>query len=226
LISSRRKKHPINPLQKTKIRPVTEMDLKDGTVAVETARRCAEAETNGGGAAILAKKRSENIGWPASFSEKKGVFVTISEYPSGDLRGCIGYPEPVFPFGDALRMSAIAACHDPRFFDLKYEETDRCTFEVTVLTVPEKVEFGSPEELVSKISIGRDGLIISHKGRRGLLLPQVPTEFGWDAEEFLKHLSLKAGLGPKAWKEPGVTIESFSGEIFSETSPRGEIVRK
>ncbi|MDR1954856.1 MAG: TIGR00296 family protein [Candidatus Methanoplasma sp.] len=193
------------------------MEFKDGIAAVRAARCFAEAETKG--------ERAEPS-LPEGFSEKKGVFVTISEYPSGDLRGCIGYPEPIFPLRDALKMSAEAACHDPRFMDLTFGETNRCTFEVTILSVPEKVRYGSAEELLSKIEIGRDGLILSFRGRRGLLLPQVPAEFGWGTEEFLRHLSMKAGFGPNTWKEPGVGIESFSGEIFSETSPRGDVVRK
>lgn len=194
-----------------------EMDLADGVTAVTAARRYAEAET---------KKETAELSFQEGFSEKKGVFVTISEYPSGDLRGCIGYPEPVLPLKDALKMSAMAACHDPRFNDLTFSEAAACVFEVTVLTIPHKIRHGSPEELLSKIAIGRDGLIITHKGRRGLLLPQVPLEFGWDKEEFLMHLSMKAGLSPIAWKDPDATIESFNGEIFTEASPGGEVVRK
>jgi uncharacterized protein (TIGR00296 family) len=193
------------------------MELTDGTAAVRAARVYAEAETKG---------EAAEAPLPKGFSEKKGVFVTISQYPSGDLRGCIGYPEPILPLKDALKMSAIAACHDPRFNDLAFSETNKCTFEVTVLTVPQRIQYKTPEELLQKMVIGRDGLILSFKGRRGLLLPQVPVEWGWDAEEFLEHLSTKAGFAPKTWKDPGVCIESFSGEIFTETSPRGEVVRK
>jgi len=193
------------------------MELIDGTAAVKAARTFAEAET---------KKEAADVILPDHFFEKKGVFVTISKYPSGDLRGCIGYPEPVLSFRDALRLSALAACHDPRFNDLTFEEAKECTFEVTVLTVPHRVVYGSTEELKSKIVIGRDGLILTYRGRRGLLLPQVPLEFGWDAEEYLSNLSMKAGLSPDTWMAQGVTIESFKGEIFSETSPRGEVVRK
>ena len=193
------------------------MELADGTAAVTAARHCAEAETKGAVA---------NPSFPDGFLEKKGVFVTISEYPSGDLRGCIGYPEPIFPLKDALKLSAVAACHDPRFDDLTFEETKTCTFEVTILTPPQKIIYASPEELLSKIEIGRDGLILTYKGRRGLLLPQVPVEFGWGAEEFLKHLSMKAGFGPAAWRDPQVVIESFNGEIFTEKSPGGDVVRE
>lgn len=193
------------------------MELEEGIAAVKAARCYAESETN--------RERTE-CQFPEGFSEKKGAFVTISKYPSGELRGCIGYPEPVLSLGDAIKMSAIAACHDPRFNDLTFEETKNCTFEVTILTVPKKIEYRVPDELISKIEIGRDGLILTYEGRRGLLLPQVPVELGWDTEEFLRYLSMKAGLNPGTWREPGVTIESFSGEIFSEISPRGDIIRK
>jgi uncharacterized protein, PH0010 family len=196
---------------------LNEMDLADGRIAVRAARTIAEHEVTG---------RLVKTDVPDRFSEKKGVFVTISQYPSGDLRGCIGYPEPVFSLGEALRMSAAAACHDPRFDDLTKSELDNCTLEVTVLTTPQKIMYSEPRELLSKIEIGRDGLIMGLKGRRGLLLPQVASEWGWDAEEFLQHLSNKAGLPPDAWKHPDANIESFQGEIFSETSPNGDVVRK
>ncbi len=193
------------------------MDTEDGITAVRAARAFAEAETMCGVAEF-------QLSGP--FLEKKGVFVTISKFPSGDLRGCIGYPEPIFPIKDALRMAAEGAINDPRFTPLTSDEAEKCTFEVTILTVPEEIEYSSENELISKIVIGRDGLIISYSGRRGLLLPQVPLEFEWDVKEYLEHLSMKAGLPKYAWKEQGVKIESFQGEIFSETSPRGDVVRK
>jgi uncharacterized protein, PH0010 family len=196
---------------------LNKMDAADGMIAVKAARAVTECEVTG---------RPAEIDVPDCFSEKKGVFVTISQYPSGDLRGCIGYPEPVFPLKEALRMSAAAACHDPRFDDLTKNELDNCTLEVTILTVPQKIVYDGPQDLLSKIEIGRDGLILELKGRRGLLLPQVAPEWGWDTEEFLQHLSNKAGLPTDAWKHPDANIESFQGEIFSETSPNGDVVRK
>jgi len=193
------------------------MDPADGKAAVKAARAVAESEVTG---------RQTKTDMPDRFSEKKGVFVTISKYPSGDLRGCIGYPEPIFPLREALRMSATAACHDPRFNDLTKDELDDCTLEVTILTVPERIENTGPQDLLSKIEIGRDGLILELNGRRGLLLPQVASEWGWDAEEFLQHLSNKAGLPIDAWRRPDAVIERFQGEIFSETFPNGDVVRK
>jgi uncharacterized protein (TIGR00296 family) len=72
--------------------------------------------------------------------------------------------------------------------------------------------------LPEKVETGRHGLMISHHGRRGLLLPQVPIEWGWDRERFLSETCRKAGLPPNAWQH-GATIEAFTAEVFSELSP-------
>ena len=105
-------------------------------------------------------------------------------------------------------------------------ELDGVVVEVTVLTVPREIGYDDPRSLPGMVHIGEDGLIIECMGRRGLLLPQVPVEWGWDAETFLRHLSMKAGLLPDAWTWDGARIWSFGGEVFSETSPRGDIVRR
>ena len=191
------------------------MDIDEGIIAVKAARSSIEAETVG---------LDPDLEFPKSFDRKSGVFVTVSTYPQGNLRGCIGYPEPVFPLKDALVYSAQSACHDPRFMPLSEREAVNCTVEVTVLSQPEVMECRK-EELPKNIVIGRDGLIIQYGGRRGLLLPQVPVEWGWDSEEFLEHLCDKAGLPQGTWKHKDTVISSFTGEIFKETSPRGEIVR-
>ena len=182
---------------------------------MKAARSSIEAETVG---------LSPEIEFPRSFDRKSGVFVTISTYPQGNLRGCIGYPEPVFPLKDALVYSAQSACHDPRFMPLSERESVNCTVEVTVLSQPVLMECGK-EDLPKEIVIGRDGLIIQLGGRRGLLLPQVPVEWGWGPEEFLEQLCAKAGLPSDAWKLKDASIWAFTGEIFREESPRGEIVR-
>ena len=194
-----------------------EMEHSEGVIAVKIARAIAESEVGG---------EEADVAMPSSFLDCKGVFVTISEYPSGDLRGCIGYPEPVFPLKDSLAMSASAACRDPRFDDLTLDEVKNCTFEVTILTTPGIIGSKDPEEILRSIGIGTDGLIMEFNGHRGLLLPQVPVEWGWDAEEFLEHLSIKARCPPETWMHPDAELRRFKGEIFSETSPRGEIIRK
>ena len=191
------------------------MDTEDGILAVKAARSSIEAETQG---------LSPELDLPRSFARKSGVFVTINTYPDGNLRGCIGYPEPVYPLKDALVFSAQSACHDPRFMPLSLKEAVNCTVEVTILSPPVLIECDK-KELPKKIVIGRDGLIIQFGRRRGLLLPQVPVEWGWDQEEFLRQLSAKAGLPYDAWTLKDSTIWSFTGEIFHELSPKGEIVR-
>lgn len=188
-----------------------------GESAVAFARLCIESEVRGTAAPEIPKD---------GFDDPRGVFVTVNTFPSGDLRGCIGYPYPVMPLGEAIDSSARSACHDPRFPDLSERELDGVVVEVTILTVPREIGYDDPRSLPGMVHIGEDGLIIECMGRRGLLLPQVPVEWGWDAETFLRHLSMKAGLPPDAWTWDGARIWSFGGEVFSETSPRGDIVRR
>ena len=191
------------------------METDEGILAVKAARTSIEAETQG----IMPE-----IDLPDSFDRKSGVFVTINTYPSGTLRGCIGYPEPVFALRDALVHSAESACHDPRFMPLSFKESVNCTVEVTILSEP--VLMDCPKEDIPKnIVIGRDGLIIQFGRRRGLLLPQVPVEWGWDVNEYLEQICYKAGLPADAWKLKDSMMWTFTGEIFRELTPRGEIVR-
>ena len=163
---------------------------------------------------------------PPIFKEKRGVFVTLHTHPNHQLRGCIGIPYPVMPFEKALEEAAVGSTHDPRFHPLKEKELDHVVIEVTILTAPSQIIVNQPSELPQQITIGEDGLIIKYHGRSGLLLPQVPIEQGWDAEEFLTQLCFKADLPPDAWFEPNVMIYRFSGQIFTEDSPNGIIREK
>ena len=191
--------------------------LDVGASTVSFARLCVDAEVRGG---------RVDVPEVPGFSDSRGVFVTLNMFPSGDLRGCIGYPYPVMPLGMAVHDSAVSACHDPRFLDLSGKEADAVTVEVTLLTVPETIVHDGPEDLLNRVRIGTDGLILECSGHRGLLLPQVPVEWGWDVREFLKHLSTKAGLPQNAWMRDDARIMSFRGEVYSEETPRGNIVRK
>ncbi len=157
-----------------------------------------------------------------TFSSNAGVFVTLN-YQS-DLRGCIGYPLPDKKLFNALQEAAIsAATEDPRFPSVTFEELDQITFEVTVLTPPEEIEVSDPLEYPSKIKVGRDGLIVKSGFNSGLLLPQVPKEYGWNEEDFLGHTCEKAGLPKEQWKEKDTKILKFEGIVFKEESPHGKI---
>ena len=139
-----------------------------------------------------------------------GAFVSLHTH-EGDLRGCIGTIHPVAPLCHAVSSNAInAAFRDPRFYPLEREELPRVHIEISVM---------SPIEVVTDVGtilIGRDGLIITRGSRAGLLLPQVASEYGWDAETFLAHTCQKAGLPRDAWQHPDCRIERFSAEVFSE----------
>ncbi len=161
------------------------------------------------------------------FNEDRGVFVTLETYPEKELRGCIGYPEPIMPLGDAVKDAAVsAATRDPRFPPVRESELDNLIVEVSVLTKPELIKVKKPMEYAKEVVVGRDGLIVEKGYFRGLLLPQVPVEWKWDAEEFLSNTCMKAGLNPDAWLLHATKIYKFSAQIFSETSPAGEVVEK
>jgi hypothetical protein len=160
------------------------------------------------------------------FDQERGVFVTLHTYPTHDLRGCIGIPQPVMPLKNALVESAKSVTRDPRFPPLREQELDNIIVEVTILTKPELITVKSPDEYPTKISIGQDGLIVEQGIYKGLLLPQVPLEQCWDEEEFLCHTCMKAGLPPDAWLEKNTRVKKFQGQIFSEVAPRGEIKEK
>ncbi len=165
---------------------------------------------------------------PEHLREKSGVFVTLNRIVNEhvQLRGCIGRPYPTQPLIEATRDSAIdAALHDPRFRPVTADELDSIVVELSVLTPPKKIEYERPEELLDLVKIGRDGLIVSRGMWRGLLLPQVPVEWGWNIQEFLEHTCNKAGLPADAWRDPETEFMSFQAEIFGETCPHGEIVR-
>jgi len=188
---------------------------EEGKIAVKIARRVIEK--------YVKNEEITTTDYPDSFKEKSGVFVTINTYPKKELRGCIGYPEPVMPLIDAIIDSAKNACRDPRFPPLEANELNNVVVEVSLLTKPELIKISNQKDYPGKIKIGRDGLIAEAGFYRGLLLPQVPVEWKWDKETFLSHTCMKAGLMPDAWLDKRTKIYSFQAQIFSETSPNGEI---
>ena len=158
------------------------------------------------------------------FSKEQGGFVTLEK--DNKLRGCIGYIEPIFPLWKTISNVAIAAAFkDIRFEPVRRDEFENIIVEISILSVPKLIEVSNPEEYPEKIKIGRDGLIIKSRYGSGVLLPQVPVEWGWDVREFLENLSLKAGLESNAWRDINNKIYAFQAEIFKEKEPNGEITR-
>ncbi len=185
------------------------LTAEDGKFLVELARRAIVT--------YLVDKKVIEI--PKDFNpklnENMGVFVTLNL--GKELRGCIGYPEPVMPLLNAVIDAAIsAATRDPRFNPLTPVELDKIQVEVSVLTKPTIIEVENPSEYLQKVRVGEDGLIVEMGPYRGLLLPQVATEWNWNVEEFLSNTCMKAGLSSDCWLNQDVKIYRFASQIFEE----------
>jgi uncharacterized protein (TIGR00296 family) len=193
------------------------LTLDEGKVAVRLAK---EALTSYIEKKVLIEPKS----LPPVFDEKRGVFVTIHE--EGELRGCIGYPQPILPLGKAIVDSAINACsRDPRFPCVRPSELKRVEIEVTILTKPEPYDVPK-NQLPELVRIGKDGLIVARGMHSGLLLPQVAPEWGFDPIEFLSQTCLKAGLPPDAWIDEDTEVQHFEAQIFAEVAPGREVIEK
>lgn len=191
-----------------------------GIEAVRLAREAIEQRLRGEVGPNLARSRA-----PPGFEERRGVFVTLRA-PGGLLRGCVGFPRPLFPLHRSIREAALAAAFgDPRFPPLSSRELPSLSIEVSILTPPEPIHGRTPAEIARQVRIGTDGLIVGIDDHEGLLLPQVAVEQGWEAIEFLAGTCEKAGLPADAWLRPGTRILRFQGEVFLEASPGGTVRR-
>jgi uncharacterized protein len=191
---------------------------QDGETIVKTARDAVTEYLQTG------KKINLHEDFKSKFSYNSGVFVTLNK--KENLRGCIGFPTPVKKLYQSLVDASIAsAIEDPRFPPVKYEELNEISFEVTILTPPKEVKVTNPLEYINKIKVGRDGLIVKWEFGSGLLLPQVPVEYGWNEEEFLNHTCEKAGAPFDCWKSKSTIILQFEGIVFKEIKPNGNVER-
>jgi uncharacterized protein len=205
----------------TKTRTKDKFDSSDGRLLTQAARE-----------SITRFLESRKIVIPSSllsdtrFEEKFGCFVTLKNNDAeGSLRGCIGFPDPTYELATALTQSAVyAATEDPRFTPVDISELESLLVEVSILTKPVMIEVNNQNELVGKIRIGKDGLVMKWNFGSGLLLPQVATELNWTAREFLENLGLKAGSHSDQWLSPGTLVYKFQAQVFQELVPNGEVV--
>ena len=159
-------------------------------------------------AAAVGGTKAPNAPAAAILLEQRGVFVTLTR--AGRLRGCIGRIQADIPLASLLPlMAAAAATEDPRFPAVTPGELDGLHIEISLLTPL------TPLVDPTTIQIGRHGLMVSARGRRGVLLPQVATEYGWSAEEFLAQTCRKAMLPMDAWQHEGVQVHTFESEIIA-----------
>jgi AmmeMemoRadiSam system protein A len=146
---------------------------------------------------------------PSAILKRPGAaFVTI--HKRGDLRGCIGHLAMTEPLGTVVpRCAVAAAATDPRFPALTADEIADIDLEISLLGPLEPI--AGPQDIV----VGRHGLVVDEGWHRGLLLPQVAVEWGWDAATFLAHTCQKAGLPKDAWRH-GAKLSRFEAEVFAE----------
>jgi AmmeMemoRadiSam system protein A len=161
--------------------------------------------------AIVAFVEGRDISFPVPsphLAEPRGVFTTI--YSGGKLRGCVGFPVPTLSlFKAVVETARAAASEDPRFARVGLQEARNLRISISILSPLSSIS-------ASEVEIGRHGLVMSLGTRRGLLLPQVPVEHGWDRNTFLEQTCLKAGLPPDAWRS-GAHIEAFTAEVFGDS---------
>ncbi len=148
---------------------------------------------------------------PTSLNMRKtaGAFVTLKE--NGELRGCIGLIEGIYPLYKVVaEMAQKAATCDPRFESVRQDELQNLELEISVLSALKRIRN------FEEVEIGRHGLLIEKGIYRGLLLPQVATENHWGRETFLEYTCMKAGLDKESYKDPDTRLYVFSADVFSE----------
>lgn len=171
--------------------------------------RAVIAEKTGGGDAAVPPQ-----GLSAELAQPMGCFVSLHKKKA--LRGCIGIIEPVAPLIDGIRDNAVsAAFRDPRFPALDARELGEVDIEISVLTPPKTISFSGPRDLLRQLKPGVHGVILSRGGRRSTFLPQVWKQLP-EKERFLEHLCLKAGMDRDCWKDPGIEVQVYEVECFSE----------
>jgi MEMO1 family protein len=175
---------------------------------LELARRSVTAAATGSAAP------DEDADPPEAFRARRACFVTLTEH--GDLRGCIGsiFPEESL-YRAVIRRARSAAVEDPRFPPVRGDELKRIEVEVSVLTVPQKLAFGSPADLLAKLRPGVDGVVLRVGNRQATYLPQVWEKLP-DKRAFLGELAEKAGLPAEAWMRPEAVVLTYQVEAFKE----------
>ncbi|MFI5252778.1 MAG: AmmeMemoRadiSam system protein A [Bacteroidota bacterium] len=147
--------------------------------------------------------------FPAALQEQLGAFVTL--YEDDDLRGCIGYLTAVLPLAETVSDAAVkAALCDPRFMPVNPSELGNLKIEISILSPLKTISN------VEEIQVGRDGILIEAPGKKGVLLPKVAVEYGWDRDRFLRETSIKAGGPADLWKKPDSKIYTFTADVFCE----------
>ena len=197
---------PVNPAKETQ--PVASAGQESLSQEFSAAERLLLLRLAHDSISSALERREISLDAPtAHLAEHRGAFTSL--YLQGELRGCVGYVLPACTLYRAVAETARAAAFsDDRFSPVSELEAPLLEIELSILSPPEAIR-------AEEIQVGRHGLLISGSGRRGLLLPQVPVERGWDATTFLEQTCRKAGLPLDAWQK-GATLEAFTAEVFGD----------
>lgn len=186
---------------------MSSLGSREKQLLLEIARRALSA-------AVELRESPGDLSPDLESGDSAGAFVTLRH--RGRLRGCIGQIGSGQSLSEVVAHSArAAALEDPRFNAVRPDELAEIEIEISVLSRLEEI---APEH----IEAGRHGLMVSRGWQRGLLLPQVAIECGWQASRFLEETCMKAGLERDAWREAGTKIHSFTAEVFCESAFRPE----
>ncbi len=148
--------------------------------------------------------------------EKRGCFVTLEK--KGNLRGCIGYIQPIKSLCECVMENAVnAATQDPRFPEVNFDELNAITIEISALTVPEPLQIKNRKTLLQILVPGRDGVILSNGWKKSTFLPQVWEHFV-DKESFLNALCEKGGMPAGCWEDEDTEILTYRAEVFKENN--------
>lgn len=194
-------------------------------VTLEQGKKLIKLARNTIDSAFTRKDIKVNSKIQKEFSEKMGVFVTLNI--GKQLRGCVGFPDAVYPLHEGISKAAMsAAFNDSRFAPLTKKEFNNVKIEVSILSVPRMIEVSNPEDYIKNIEIGKEGLIVKGTFESGLLLPQVAKEQGWNQEIFLSQTCVKAGLPADSWHDFNICrVYKFRSDVFSETETKGNVIK-
>jgi hypothetical protein len=179
-----------------------ELNANEQTALLDIARKAIETCVRTGKKYV--EPREEK-----TLNRRNGCFVSIKQ--GGQLRGCIGNFQSELPlFREVAEMAVASASKDPRFYPMKEEDLQNFNLEISVLSPLRKVDG------IEEIEVGKHGIYLERGYYRGVLLPQVAAEYGWDRETFLRQTCLKAGLPTDAWQADDIEIYIFSAQIFGD----------
>jgi uncharacterized protein len=178
------------------------LDETDKTILLKLARTTLESHFSGNSIPAYQTSREELL-------ERKGAFVSL--HRGSDLRGCIGQLYPDRELYRIVQHCVLsAALDDSRFIAVSQDEVRELSIEISVLTPFRRIRD------IEEVEVGKHGLYVVQGIFRGLLLPQVATEYGWDRITFVQHTCRKAGLHESAWRDPHTVIHIFEAEVFSD----------